>query len=254
MPQYSFHIDGLLILDGDDTLKVKIGQEDFMDWEALCPSIINFTMPRNQNFLHVFETTYNLFSAEWAALREEATKIHYEYDRAQAQLEHEDFSVQQNANIQLQELQNQMAQIYQEAPSRKCNRLRRRSNCKKRKRNWQNTQAQLAASRVLCNQTLKELRRLRNQHTATQSQLEAALEKLNEKGQQSVPDTSHITAPKVPPQKKGEIYQVGHGSRNRLYRLRRNGRRWAFAEYRNYDNQFGPKAAGLKKKYGHLKD
>ncbi|ORC88599.1 uncharacterized protein TM35_000162370 [Trypanosoma theileri] len=104
MSQYYFHIDSILTLKGN-TLKVKIGQEDFMDWEAFCPSIINFTMRRNQNFfLQVFETTYNLFSAEWAALVEEATKLHYEYDRARAKLEREDFSVQQNANIQLQEL------------------------------------------------------------------------------------------------------------------------------------------------------
>ncbi|ORC93220.1 uncharacterized protein TM35_000025460 [Trypanosoma theileri] len=108
-----------------------------MDWEAFCPSIINFTMPRNQNFLQVFETTYNLFSAEWAALGKEATKLHCEYDCARAQLEREDFSVQQNANIQLQELQNQMAHIYQEVSPAKMQRPRRRINCKKRKRNWQ---------------------------------------------------------------------------------------------------------------------
>ncbi|ORC89419.1 uncharacterized protein TM35_000121940 [Trypanosoma theileri] len=199
-------------------------------------------MPRNPNFfLQVFETTYNLFSAEWAALGEEATKLHYEYGCARAKLEHEDFRVQQNANIQLQELQNQMAQIYQEAFLAKMQQAQTQKQLEKTQVQLANAQAQLAASRAQLNQTLDELRRMRNQHTATQSQLEEALEKLNEGEQQSVPDASWTTEQKVPPQKKGEIYQAGHGSRNRLYRILGYARSWVFGEYRNYGNQFGPK-------------
>ncbi|ORC87496.1 uncharacterized protein TM35_000211020 [Trypanosoma theileri] len=254
MPQYCFHIDSILTLEGDDTLEVKIGQEDFMDWEALCPSIINFTMPRNQNFLQIFETTYNLFSAEWAALGEEATKLRYEYGRAPAQLEREAFGVQQNANIQLQELQNQMAHIYQEPPLAKKQQAQTQNQLEETQVQLANTQIQLAAPRAQLNQTLDELRQMRNQHTATQSQLAEALEKLNEGEQQSVPDASQTTGPRVPPQKKGEIYQAGHGSRNQLYRILRNTRSWAFAAYRNYDNQFGPKAIDHRRRSVLLKE
>ncbi|ORC92305.1 uncharacterized protein TM35_000045190 [Trypanosoma theileri] len=201
MPQYSFHVDGLLILDGD-ALKVKIGQEDFMDLEALRPSIINFTMRRNQKiFLQVFETTYNLFSAEWAALGEEASKLHYEYECATAQLEREDFSVQQTANTQLQDLQYQLTQISQQAYDAQMLSTHMKTQLQETQAQLAKTQAQLAASRVQCNQTLGKLRKMQKQHTATQARLGAALEKLNEKGQQSVPDTSHTTAPIDPPQK-----------------------------------------------------
>ncbi|ORC86544.1 uncharacterized protein TM35_000271340, partial [Trypanosoma theileri] len=88
MPQHTFHLDSILTIEGD-TLKLRIGPNDFMDWETVCPSITGFTMPRNQNFLQIFETTYNLFRLEWAALGEEALRLHQEYNSARAQLEHE---------------------------------------------------------------------------------------------------------------------------------------------------------------------
>ncbi|KAH9598867.1 hypothetical protein LSM04_003022 [Trypanosoma melophagium] len=138
---------------------------NFMDWESVCPSIIGFIMPRNQNFLQIFETTNNLFGAEWAALGEQALRLHQEYNSARAQLEHEAFRAQQTANIQLQELQNQLAQMHQQA----------------------NTQALLAASHKQLNQTLEEPRLLQNQHAATQAQLKSALENYNQTEQPSVP-------------------------------------------------------------------
>ncbi|ORC89561.1 uncharacterized protein TM35_000123360 [Trypanosoma theileri] len=99
--------------------------------------------------------------------------------------------------MQIQEIQNQMAQFYQEAQTQK--------QLEETQAQLANTQAKLAASHKQCKQMLEELRQMQNQHAVTQSQLAAVLDKLNDREPQSVPDAFHTTEEKDPPQKGRDL-------------------------------------------------
>ncbi|ORC85420.1 uncharacterized protein TM35_000351640 [Trypanosoma theileri] len=151
-----------------------------MDRDTLHLSILRFNMPGKQDFMQAFEAARARFSAEWALLEEKQPPLYQQYEGMRAQLQDQTSRVQQDANMQPQQMQQQVAQTCQEAEAGKA------------------YQEELQAH---IGQPQEQLQQKDTQMMETQSQLAVAIEQSQRQGQQNGSDEIHSTAPQIHPKR-----------------------------------------------------
>ncbi|ORC93273.1 uncharacterized protein TM35_000011500 [Trypanosoma theileri] len=108
VPHMIYHIDGILTLECSNLI-IYFDADHAANFSSMRDCMVCFTMPRDLEFIKLFEEALSSFGTEWAEVKDGESSLYHQYESTKAQVTDEIFRFEQNEDVQFQVLRSQIA-------------------------------------------------------------------------------------------------------------------------------------------------